>query len=86
MNEDQREDLKSFLMVGAPIMLIIGAILPSFLILPVVLTLFFGTFMGAYLLGDIEQEQEKWKPKVIVFSSIIIIAAWVSVGFELLNN
>lgn len=65
MNKDKREVLKVYLMIGAPIMLVIGAVIPSFLILPIALTLFFGTFMGAYIVGDIEQEQEKWKTKVI---------------------
>lgn len=86
MNEDQRESLKAFLMIGAPITLIIGAVLPSILILPIALTLVFGTFMGAYLLGDINQKQEKWKTKVIVFSIIIIFISWLSVGLELFTK
>ncbi len=83
MNVEQREALKLFLMVGAPIMLTIGAILPTFLIFPIVITLYFGAFMGAYILGDIVQEQEKWKTKVVVFSSIIIALSWASLIIEL---
>lgn len=83
MNKDQREALKVSLMIGAPIMLVIGAVIPSFLILPIGLTLFFGTFMGAYIIGDIEPEQIKWRYKVIFFCSIIIISAWVGSLVEL---
>ena len=86
MNKDKREALKIFLMIGAPIMLVIGAAIPSFLILPIVFTLFFGTFMGAYIIGDIEQEQEKWKSKVILLCSIVIVAVWVGVVIELQNG
>ncbi len=63
-------------------MLVLGAVIPSFLILPIVLTLFFGTLMGAYIFGDIDSEQEKWKSKVILFCSIVIVLAWVSIATE----
>ena len=86
MNQDQREDLKAFFMIGAPVMLVVGAVLPSILILPLAITMYLGTIMVAYLLGDINQEQEKWKTKVIVFSIFIISIAWIGVGIKILTN
>jgi len=82
MNEDRREVIKFSLMIGAPIILIIGSLLPSSFIIPLALTFFFGTFMGAYMLGDITQDQEKYKYKVIVICSIIILSSWLGIIYE----
>ena len=82
MNNDQREALLIFLMIGAPISLIIGSFIPSILVFPISITLFFGSLAGTYILGFIKPEQAQWKTKVIGFSVLVIVISWFSLAFE----
>lgn len=85
MNVDQRECLKISLMLVAPAMVWLGSLLPSFLILPIVTTLFFGTLIGAHWLDPLDEKNSSFWP-VTIFSTFIIVSVWLETAIKALTD
>jgi len=75
-----------FAMIGGPILLLTGAVLPALYVFALVNTLFWGSGIAMYWLGLNNELSEKWKTPTIIISFLFIILSWSIVTLVLVQG